>query len=122
MRQYVILTNQGLRGIAAADGKLLWKHDHRLGTEVVSSPIIHGSLIHITVGTANGNDIVQVNREGDKFTVEELYSGNNLANHHGNVVRVGDYVYGSGARQGFGCKSFRRVSLPGANEKYPLAR
>ncbi len=119
VRQYVILTNQGLRGIAAADGKLLWKHDHRLGTEVVSSPIIHGSLVHITVGTANGNDIVQVNREGDKFTVEELYSGNNLANHHGNVVRVGDYVYGSGARQGFGCQKLPSGELAWSERKVP---
>ena len=45
VRQYVVLTNQGLRGIAAEDGKLLWQHDHNLGTEVVSSPIIHGALV-----------------------------------------------------------------------------
>ncbi|MBL8826148.1 MAG: PQQ-like beta-propeller repeat protein [Planctomycetaceae bacterium] len=119
VRQYIVLTNQGLRGIAAADGKLLWKHDHRLGTEVVSSPIIHGSLVHITVGTANGNDIVEVKRDGDKFVVEELYSGNNLSNHHGNVVRVGDYVYGSGARQGFGCQKLPSGELAWTERKIP---
>lgn len=104
VRQYVVLTNQGLRGIAAADGKLLWKHDHKLGTEVVSSPIVAGSSVYITVGTANGNEFVRVGKSADGFTAEKVYVGNQLTNHHGNVVLVDGHIYGSGAGRGFGCQ------------------
>lgn len=31
-RQYVVLTNQGLLGVAAEDGRLLWRHRQRWGT------------------------------------------------------------------------------------------
>lgn len=109
VKQYVVLTNQGIRGIAAADGKLLWKHDHKLGTEVVSSPIVDplegGAVtVYITVGTANGNEAIRVSKTGEEFTIEKLYVGNNLANHHGNVVFYDGHVYGSGAGRGFGCQ------------------
>lgn len=119
VRQYVVLTNQGIRGIAAEDGSLLWQHDHRLGTEVVNSPILHSALVHTTVGTANGNDIIKIVRGDDGFKVEEIYSGNNLVNHHGNVVRVGDHVYGSGARQGFGCQRIDTGDIVWSDRKVP---
>jgi outer membrane protein assembly factor BamB len=121
VRQYVVLTNQGLRGVKADDGKLLWKHDHKLGTEVVSSPIVDPLplafanetkvpvgpdvvTIYITVGTGNGNEAIRVTRSGQEYPIEKLYVGNNLANHHGNVVHYDDHVYGSGAGRGFGCQ------------------
>lgn len=119
VRQYVVLTNQGLRGVAAKEGKLLWKHDHKLGTEVINSPMIHGSLIHLTVGTANGNDIIRLKRTGDVFAVEVVYTGNNLANHHGNVVRVGDFIYGSGGRGGFVCQRVADGEIVWSERKIP---
>lgn len=108
VRQYVVLTNMGLRGIAP-DGKLLWKHDHKLGTEVVSSPIVSGETVYITVGTANGNEAIRVVKAGDTFTTEKLYMGNNLANHHGNVVFFDGNVYGSG--RGFSCQNLATGEL-----------
>jgi len=108
VRQYVVLTNMGLRGIAP-DGKLLWKHDHKLGTEVVSSPIVSGEMVYITVGTANGNEAIRVVKAGDTFTTEKLYMGNNLANHHGNVVFLDGHVYGSG--RGFSCQNLATGEL-----------
>ena len=104
VRQYVVLTNQGLRGVAAQDGKLLWKYDRRLGTEVVNSPIVHGAHVYMTVGTANGNDLIKVTPTGSTFTAEPVYSGNELTNHHGNVVRLDEHIYGSG-RRGLSCQN-----------------
>ncbi len=119
VRQYVVLTNQGLRGIATADGKLLWKHEHRLGTEVVNSPIVVGSQIYLTVGTANGNELIKVTRSGGAFLPESVYLGNQLTNHHGNVVLFDGHVYGSGARQGFGCQRFESGEVVWTERKVP---
>ncbi len=104
VRQVLVLTNQGLRGVSVANGKLLWKSDRRLGTEVVNSPIVQKSLVFTTVGAGRGGDLVRLKREGDRFAVEELYSNKNLANHHGNVVLFEGHLYGASEQKGWICQ------------------
>lgn len=106
VRQILVLTNQGLRSVAAADGRVLWKHDLKLGTEIVNSPIVKGDLVFTTVGAGKGCDLVRVKREGDAFAVEEVYSNQNMANHHGNVVLVDGHVYGASEGKGWICLAF----------------
>lgn len=108
VKQFALLTNQGLYGIAAADGKLLWSHKRKqpYGTEVINSPVIRDGSIFTTVQAGNGaSELVTVSKSGDEFKVEVVYSNKNLLNHHGNVVRVGDHVYGFG--QGWTCLDFK---------------
>lgn len=106
VRQYVVMTNQGLAGVAAADGKLLWRYPRRYTTEVVNTPILRGPLVFATVGAGNGCDLFRLHRDGDAFRAETVYANKNLANHHGNVVRVGDHVYGYSQGQGWVCQEF----------------
>lgn len=99
VKQFALLTNVGLYGIAAADGKLLWsqKPKQPYGTEVINSPVIKDNAIFITVQAGNGvSELVTVSKSGDEFKVDVVYSNKNLLNHHGNVVRVGDHIYGFG--------------------------
>jgi outer membrane protein assembly factor BamB len=98
VRQYVVLTNQGLAGVAAADGKLLWSHRRSAayGTEVVNTPLIRDGFIYTTVAAGNGGcELVQVEKDGDGFKARSVYANKNLTNHHGNVVLVGGHVYGA---------------------------
>jgi outer membrane protein assembly factor BamB len=109
VRQYVVLTNPGLFGVAAKDGRLLWraKRDSPLGTEVINTPLIQGSFIFTTVAAGNGGcDLVKVTREGQTFKAESVYSNKNLSNHHGNVIRVGENVYGHSEGRGWVCHNF----------------
>lgn len=108
VRQYVALTNVGLCGVAAKDGKLLWRYERspRYGTEVVNSPIVRGNLIYATVGAGQGCDLIRIVRDGDAFKAEVVYANKNLANHHGNVVLLGDHVYGFAQGRGWVCQDF----------------
>ncbi len=106
VRQYVVVTNQGVCGVSANEGRLLWKFDRRYGTEVVNSPIIRGSLVFATVGAGNGCDLVRVTRNGDRFGAESVYANKNMANHHGNVVLVNGHPYGASDGKGWVCQSF----------------
>ena len=45
-------------------------------------------------------------RAGAQFKVEQVWSNQNLANHHGGVVLLGNHVYGYGDRQGWTCQDF----------------
>jgi outer membrane protein assembly factor BamB len=111
VRQIVVLTNEGIRGIAAGDGRLLWRFDSRLSTEVVNSPMVRGSLVFITVGAGRGCTLVRVKRTGDTFSAEEVYSNKNVANHHGNVILLDGHVYGSSEGKGWVCQSLESGEL-----------
>ncbi len=104
VRQYVVLTNEGLRGIAAANGKLLWKFDRKFGTEVVNSPMVRGSQVFLTVG-GSGGQLVRVKRSGDRLEAEEVYKNRNVNNHHGDVVLVDGHLYGASEGKGWVCQS-----------------
>lgn len=109
IRMYVVLTNPGLFGVLAKDGRLLWraKRDGPFGTEVINSPIVNGPHIFTTVSTGNGGcDLVKLTREGNSFKAEPVYSNKNLSNHHGNVIRVGDHVFGYSDGRGWVCHNF----------------
>lgn len=105
VRQYVVLTNQGLLGIGT-DGKLLWKYERRYSTEVIPSPIVHGSLVYVTVGSGHGCDLVRITRDGSQFRAEAVYANKNMSNHHGNVVLVKGHIFGASEKQGWLCQSF----------------
>jgi outer membrane protein assembly factor BamB len=110
VKQYAILTNPGLAGIAAKDGKLLWKHTRKqaYGTEVVNTPLVDGPFLYTTVDAGNGGcELVKVEKDGDAFKATSVYANKNLMNHHGNVVLFGGHVYGFGQRAGWLCQDFK---------------
>lgn len=108
VRQYVVLTNQGMSGVAAQDGAVLWKYRRQppFGTEVVNSPIIRGEFVYTTVGAGQGCDLLRIRREGAEFRAESVFSNKNMTNHHGNVALVGDHVYGFSEGKGWICQAF----------------
>jgi len=130
VRQYLVLTNEGLRGVSAADGRVLWKHDRRFNTEVVNSPILRGPLVFITVGAGRGCDLVRVKRSGNAFAAEEVYTNRNMANHHGNVVLLDGHVYGASEGKGWVCQNLEtgelawaeRSKVPGGSTTYADGR
>ncbi len=111
VRQYVVLTNMGVRGVSAADGRLLWKHDRKFNTEVVNSPMISGALVFITVGGGRGGDLLRVKRAGNAFAVEEVYTNKNVSNHHGNIVLFEGHLYGASEGKGWVCQSLETGEL-----------
>ena len=44
---------------------------------------------------------------GGKFTAEQVYANKVMANHHGGVIKVGDYVYGYSEAKGWTCQDFK---------------
>ncbi|HUR53284.1 MAG TPA: PQQ-binding-like beta-propeller repeat protein [Gemmataceae bacterium] len=108
VRQYVILTNVGLAGVAAKDGAVLWRHrrPQPYGTEVINTPLVSGDLIYTTVAVGNGGcELVRVEKDGDGFKATSVYANKNLMNHHGNVVLVDGHVFGFG--QGWTSQDFK---------------
>jgi outer membrane protein assembly factor BamB len=109
VRQYVALTNQGVIGVDAKTGRVLWnwRRTPPFSTEVVNSPMIAGDLVYVTVGAGNGCYLLRVTRDGAQFKVEEVYANKNLLNHHGNLVLLGAHVYGFAEARGWTCQDLK---------------
>lgn len=98
IKQYIVKTDKNTAGIAAADGKLLWKD--ALGTNdiaVIPTPIVSGDTVFTTCGyRSRGGScgLIQVTSEGGAFTPKVVWKDSNLYNHHGGVVLIDGHLYG----------------------------
>lgn len=101
-RVYVQTTASGPLGVRASDGKLLWSYLIDKTTAVIPTPIVRDDLVFFSAGYGRGGALLrQVSRGDDEVEIEEIYPLNKaLANKHGGVVLVGDYVYGDSEDKG----------------------
>jgi outer membrane protein assembly factor BamB len=88
-------------GVAAKDGKLLWRYDKLTGSTMCNTPLFHDGYVLLSALTPSGSAgsaLVQLTATDEGVTAKEVYHTRTLAAHHGGVVRVGDAVYGTNQR------------------------
>ena len=109
IRQYVQMTGSSVAGVAADDGRLLWRFACDNPTAAIPTPIVQDDLVYSTSGYKAGCRLVKVTRDGDgKEQAEEVYANDDMSNHHGGVVKVGDYLYGHSDNNGsWMCQEFK---------------
>jgi outer membrane protein assembly factor BamB len=107
VRQYIQLTAQSVAGIAASDGKLLWRAPRKGATAVIPTPIYHDGLVYVTSGYGAGCNLFRITAAGGKFTATQVYANKVIVNHHGGVVRVGAHVYGHSDSKGWTCQELK---------------
>ena len=97
VRQYVQQTEKSVAGVAADDGRLLWKASRPEGrTAVVPTPIEKDGMVFVAAGYGVGCHLFKVTPgAGGKFSVEQVYANKDMKNHHGGVVLLGEHVYGA---------------------------
>ena len=105
-RQYVNLTGKGVVGVAAEDGRLLWKSDIPEAWIMVATPICWNSNVFVTTAYGRGCGLLRLTRRGDDIAAEEVYRNKLMKNHHGGVLLVDGYVYGHSDPSGWVCLEF----------------
>lgn len=108
VRQYVQVTNKGIVGIAARDGKLLWSYQRQPAYDdvVIATPLFHNDHVYASVGFGEGCDLVKLVKQADAIRVEKVFSNKEVQNRDGGVVRVGDHIYGHSEKGGWVCQEF----------------
>jgi outer membrane protein assembly factor BamB len=101
-RVYVQTTAGGEIGVRATDGKLLWTYPIDRTIAIIPTPIVRGDLVFFAAGYKRGGALLrQVPGNDGEIKIEEIYPVNkDMANKHGGVVLVGDYLYGDSDDQG----------------------
>jgi outer membrane protein assembly factor BamB len=111
-RQYVQITVGALIGVAAADGKFLWKYDRPANRNGINctTPIYHDGHVFETSAYGAGGGLVKLTKDGDGVKAEEVYFTKSMENHHGGVVLVDGCLYGAHGGLGGGnlvCLDFK---------------
>lgn len=112
-RQYVQLTQQTLVGVAAADGKFLWRYDRAANGNGIncSTPLYHDGLVFAASAYGAGGGLVKLTKDAaGGVKAEEVYFTNKMQNHHGGMVVVDGCLYGANGGNGGGylaCLDFK---------------
>ncbi len=97
-RQYAQLTAQTLVGVAASDGKFLWRYDkvaNRTGINC-STPIFHEGQVFASSAYGGGAGLVKLSTDGNgAIKAEEVYATRDMQNHHGGMILVDGCLYGA---------------------------
>jgi outer membrane protein assembly factor BamB len=92
-RQYVQLSDQSVYAVSDS-GKLLWRAPRRGNVAVISTPVFKDGIVFVTSSYNIGCNAFKITADGGSFNAEQIYANKDMANQHGGVVLVGDYVYG----------------------------
>ncbi|MFN0198212.1 MAG: PQQ-binding-like beta-propeller repeat protein [Planctomycetaceae bacterium] len=96
VRQYINFTHAGVMGVRAEDGIFLWGNQASAnGTANCSAPLFYDDYVFSSSGYGTGGALVQLRSANDRTTAEQKYHTNEMANHHGGMVIVDGYLYGS---------------------------
>ncbi|HZN69334.1 MAG TPA: PQQ-binding-like beta-propeller repeat protein, partial [Tepidisphaeraceae bacterium] len=96
-RQYVQLTAKALVGVAASDGKVLWRYDrpaNGMGLNI-TTPLFHDGFVFASSAYGAGGGLVKLGTDGGALKAEEVYFTRRMQNHHGGVVVVDGALYGA---------------------------
>jgi outer membrane protein assembly factor BamB len=104
VRHYAQFTSTTLVGVAAADGKLLWRYDKASNTHKIncSTPIFNDGMVYAASAYDAGGGAVKLSKDASGgLNAEEVFFSPRMKNHHGGMIIVDGALYGAaGGNQG----------------------
>jgi outer membrane protein assembly factor BamB len=97
-RQYVQFTQKALIGVAASDGKFLWRYDHVANSHGIncSTPIYHDGKVFAASAYSTGGGLVRLSKNANsEVKAEEVYFCKKMQNHHGGMILFDGCLYGA---------------------------
>jgi outer membrane protein assembly factor BamB len=96
-RQYVQLTARALIGVAAADGKFLWKYDRAAARTGIccSTPVSFDGHVFAASAYGAGGGLVKLSKDGDGVKADEVFFTKSMENHHGGMIALDGRLFGA---------------------------
>lgn len=86
-------------GLDAETGDLLWSYEKSANrTANVSTPLFHNDAVFSASAYGTGGGLARLTKTNDGFVAEPAYFENKIQNHHGGLVLVDGFVYGTGSK------------------------
>jgi outer membrane protein assembly factor BamB len=100
----VQLTASALIGVAASDGKFLWRYDRPANRMAIncSTPVFQDGLVFAASAYGSGGGAVKLTKDASgAVKAEEVYFTTRMQNHHGGMIVYDGCLYGaSGGNEG----------------------
>jgi outer membrane protein assembly factor BamB len=95
--QLVVLMHKVIAGIDPQSGELIWSLPHEvIGDHLVFTPLWSAdNLVFYSSAYNGGSRLLRLSKRDGKTHAEEIWFNNKMRVHHGNVIRIGDCIYGS---------------------------
>ncbi|HXG23497.1 MAG TPA: PQQ-binding-like beta-propeller repeat protein, partial [Chthonomonadales bacterium] len=95
-RQYIQFLSRGVVGVAAEDGKCLWRFDSPANNRGIqcSTPIYHDKHVFAASAYRHGGALAKLTTTPNGMSATEIYFTRQMQNHHGGMVLVGGFLYG----------------------------
>ncbi|MEX1096566.1 MAG: PQQ-binding-like beta-propeller repeat protein [Planctomycetales bacterium] len=99
VRQIVQFAGRTAFGVTMDGANLLWEYDGaNNGTANIATAIVDGDRLLFSSSYGKGTGLVEISADTSvRQKAEQVYFTNQLANHHGGMVKVGDHVYSFGS-------------------------
>lgn len=95
-KTYVQFTAEGVIGVDADSGEFLWRYNAPAnGTANISTPIADGNRVFAASGYGAGGGLVAISQAEGRFAADQVYLTRDMKNHHGGVLLIDGYLYGS---------------------------
>jgi len=108
LRQIVTMMSASVIGVRAETGNLLWRHDHKAyADETVSTPVFHDGLIAVATLGPGAARCLRLIVDGRTASVEQVWHTGALDNHHGGILALDGYIYGTTLRGAWVCLDFK---------------
>lgn len=104
-RQYVQLTARTVVGVAAGDGRFLWRYDHPANPHGINctTPLYHDGHVFASSAYGAGGGVAKLSKNASgEFTAEEVFFSKRMQNHHGGVILHDGALYGANGGNGGG--------------------
>ncbi len=100
-KQYIQFMRSSVFGVSARDGKLLWSYRKPAnGTANIATPIFSNGFVFAASSYGTGGGLVKLVPSltpvaEPEDAAKEVYFTKQMKNHHGGLVLLGEYLYGS---------------------------
>ena len=102
-KQYIQLLDTLLVGLNPEDGSILWETPWAGKVAVIPTPLVKDNQVYVTSGYGTGCMLVDLSPENEATVV---YQNKVIKNHHGGVIRLGDFVFGHSDKGGWTCQDW----------------
>lgn len=96
IRQFVVFTAEGVMGLRADNGELLWRYN-KVANNVanVATPLISGDYVFVSSDYGTGCALLKLERSGaGGIKATEVYFSSEMKNHHASSVLHNGHLYG----------------------------
>jgi outer membrane protein assembly factor BamB len=99
IEQYVQFTADGVVGVDARKGKFLWRYDAPAYTKYgginISTPVSSGDSVFAASNYGIGGGLARIEKTPGGLVAREAYFTKEMKNHHGGLILLDGYLYGS---------------------------